>query len=101
MDIHDFVNEKRDEILALASRYRASDIRLVKPTASDPSIAAEEVVRLVATFSHDVQRSNYFDVLAEFQEDLEAWLGVKVHVYDANGFKGADGEAFLKETVAL
>ena len=98
MDINQFVNEKRDEILALAARHRAGDIRLVKPSDAD---SAEGIIKLVATFAHDAQRSNYFDVLVEFQEDLEAWLGVPVHVYDANGFKGADGEAFLQNTVFL
>ena len=98
MDVTQFVKEKKDEILALAARHGASDVRLVKPTAQD---AAEDVVRLVATFSDESKRTNYFDCLVEFQEDLEVWLGVTVHVYDANGFKWADGQAFLDETVSL
>jgi hypothetical protein len=37
----------------------------------------------------------------EFQTDLEIWLGVEVHVYDARGFKGADGEDFLSKTQVI
>ncbi len=98
MDSIRFVGEKKEEILALAARHGAVNVRLVKPSAED---AAHETLKLVADFSHGAQRSNYYDALIEFQEDLESWLGVSVHVYDANGFKGADGQAFLKETIAL
>lgn len=100
MDVTEFVESKRDEILALAQRHKASEIRVVKTGEVDVS-GVGDGVKLVATFPDDSQRSNYFDVLVEFQDDLEAWLGVKVHVYDANGFKGADGSAFLADTVPL
>ncbi len=100
MDVTEFVENKRAEILALAQRHRASEIRIVKSGEVDLS-GVGDGIKLVASFPSDSQRSNYFDVLVEFQEDLESWLGVKVHVYDANGFKGADGSAFLADTLPL
>ncbi|HEY9755391.1 MAG TPA: hypothetical protein V6C97_09525 [Oculatellaceae cyanobacterium] len=98
MDTEQFVKEKRGEILALATRHKVAEIRAVLP---DDTVSAEGGVKFVAKFGQDVQRSAYFDAIVEFQEDLESWLGVPVHVYDANGFKGDDGEAFLAKTIAV
>ena len=99
MDINQFLKEKREEIMALAARHRAENVRLVKPDQAE--LSAEQGIKLVASFPQDSHRSSYFDVLVEFQEDLEAWLGIKVHVYDANAFKGDDGTAFLNDTLAI
>ena len=98
MQTEQFVKEKRDEILALAARYKVTEIRAVLP---DDGAEAESGVKFVANFGQDAQRSDYFDAIGALQEDLEGWLGVPVHVYDANGFKGDDGQAFLTKTIAV
>jgi hypothetical protein len=98
MDTEQFIKKKRDEILALAARHKVTEIRAVLP---DDGSEAENGVKLVANFGQDSQRSDYFAVIVELQEDLEGWLGVPVHVYDANGFKGDDGQAFLAKTVSI
>lgn len=104
MDTTEFAKEKRDEILALAARHNASEIRIVIPeTTSIDTVSAafQDSLKIVASFTGDGQTSQYFDALVAFQTDLEMWLGIAVHVYDSTGFKGADGEEFLRKTQVL
>ncbi len=104
MDTIEFAKDKRDEILALATRHKATDIKVVVPEnvpADKSNPVAESGLKIVATFTGDSQTAQYFDALMAFQSDLEMWLGINVHVYDARGFKGADGEEFLRKTYLL
>ncbi len=104
MDTIEFAKDKRDEILALAARHEATDIRVVVPETESANKAlalADSSFKIVATLMGDPQSPQYFEALMAFQTDLEVWLGVDVHVYDARGFKGADGEDFLRKTHLL
>jgi hypothetical protein len=104
VDTIQFAKDKRDEILALAARHKATDIRVVIPdneSVDNVNTFSEASLKIVATFLGDAQTTQYFDTLMEFQTDLEIWLGVEVHVYDARGFKGADGEDFLSKTQVI
>jgi predicted nucleotidyltransferase len=108
VDTIEFAKDKRDEILALATRHKATEIRVVVPenepadkSSSAKAVGGESDIKIVATFLGDPQTTQYFDALMAFQTDLEVWLGVNVHVYDARGFKGADGEDFLRKTRLL
>jgi hypothetical protein len=104
VDTIEFAQEKRDEILALATRHKATDIRVVVPESEPavlPSAPVSTSFKIVATFMGDSETPQYFEALMAFQTDLEMWLEVDVHVYDARGFKGADGEEFLRKTQLL
>jgi hypothetical protein len=104
VDTIQFAKDKRDEILALAARHKATEIRVVVPengSVDNLTPASQAGLKIVATFLGDAQTTQYFDALIEFQTDLEIWLGVEVHVYDARGFKGADGEDFLSKTQVI
>ena len=104
MDTIEFAKDKRDEILALATRHKATDIRVVVPETEPAEVSSALVsssFKIVANFTGDSETPQYFEALMAFQTDLEMWLEVNVHVYDARGFKGADGEEFLRNTQLL
>jgi uncharacterized protein len=88
--------QRRDEILAVARRYGASNIRLFGSVARGDATAASDL-DLIVHFEPDRSLLDHGGLLMDLQE----LLGIKVDVIDEDAMRPRFREHVLKEAVAL
>lgn len=96
MELKDLIEEKRDEILAIAARHGAYNVRVfgsvVRGEADEPS----DIDFLV-----DMESGRSLFDLGGVLYDLQECLGVSVDVTTENGLRVRIRERVLKEAVPL
>jgi predicted nucleotidyltransferase len=89
----------RDEILRLAGKYDAQNVRIFGSVARGDAIASSDIDILVDMTTDD-RGFAYFGVLEDLRQDLETLLGRKVDIIDSVALKRTR-DRILNEAVAL
>ena len=90
------LKRQREEILALAARHGAQNVRLFGSVARGTADQLSDIDILV-----DLDRDRSLLDLAELLADLSELLGESVDVVTVNGLRGRIRERVLAEAVAL
>jgi predicted nucleotidyltransferase len=94
---HDqLVKEKREEILRLASRYGAHDVRVFGSTARGEADRGSDIDFLV-----ELETGRSLLDLGGLQMELESLLGCRVDVVTARGLKARIRERVLREAMPV
>lgn len=96
MEIVEILKEKRDEILRIAARYGASNVRVFGSVARGEANAQSDVDLLV-----ELERGRSLLDHAALMLDLERLLGRRVDVATERGLKPQIREHILREAVRL
>jgi uncharacterized protein len=96
MGIEDLLREKRDEILRIAARHGASNVRVFGSVAKGEATAQSDVDFLV-----ELERGRSLLDHAALMVDLENLLGRRVDVATERGLKPRVRERILTEAVQL
>lgn len=102
MDLAELIAAKRDQILAIAAKHGAYNVRVFGSVArGDYDQQTSDIDFLIRLDSENLAGMRYFGVLEELQEELERLLGRKVDLVDEKGLKEPLPERVLKEAVSL
>lgn len=96
MGIEDLLREKRDEILRIATRHGASNVRVFGSVAR-----GEASIRSDIDFLVELERGRSLLDHAALMIDLEDLLGRRVDVATERGLKPQTRERILQEAVRL
>ena len=96
MELEALIRSKREEILALAARHGASNVRVFGSVARGEAGPGSDIDLLVTLEDH----RSLLDLVALWQ-DLEDLLGCEVDVVTERGLKERMRERVLREAVAL
>lgn len=91
------LREKRDEILALAERHGAYNVRIFGSIARDEATSNSDIDLLV---SWDYEHISSWGGVG-FDADLEALLGISVDVISENGLSPLIKDQILQEAIPL
>lgn len=94
--LEDLLQEKRRDILHLAEKYGAYNVRVFGSVARGEADAESDIDLLV-----DMERDRSLLDLAGFLIEAENLLGCKVDAVTEKGLRGRIRERVLKEAVAL
>ena len=90
------LSERRSQIIALAERYRAGDVRVFGSVARGDATEGSDVDLLIKT-----QRGCSLFDLGGLLEDLQQLLGCRVDLVPEDGLKPRLRERVLKEAIPL
>jgi predicted nucleotidyltransferase len=96
MGIEDLLREKRDEILRIAARHGASNVRVFGSVARGEASTQSDI-----DFSVELERGRSLLDHAALMIDLESLLGRRVDVATDRGLKPQVRERILQEAVRL
>ena len=96
MRLPEFLQSKRDEILRLAARHGASNVRVFGSVARGDADADSDVDLLV-----DVEKGRSLIDLGALLEDLRGLLGCEVDIVTEKGLRARIRDRVLKEAVSL
>ena len=96
MDLRNLVKQKRDEILKIAARHGASNVRIFGSVARGEADEKSDIDILV-TFESTVSLLDH----AALMLDLEALLGCKVDVVNEKGLRPRMKETVLQDALPL
>lgn len=96
MRLDQIVREKRDEILDIAARYGASDVRIFGSVARGESDGESDVDFLV-----ELEEGRSLLDLGGLQMELESLLGCPVDVVTVRGLKERIRERVLREAMPV
>lgn len=96
MDIRELLKSKRDEILRIAARHGASNVRVFGSVARGEAGVESDVDFLV-----EMDRGRSLLDRAALMLDLEQALGRRVDVANERGLKSSVREQILKDAVRL
>ncbi|MDD2903262.1 MAG: nucleotidyltransferase family protein [Syntrophales bacterium] len=96
MELNEILKEKRQEILLLASRHGASNVRVFGSVARGEADAASDLDVLV-----DLEPGRSLLDLGGLLMDLQQLLGREVDVVTAKGLRARIRERVLKEAIPL
>jgi uncharacterized protein len=96
MNLEDLLKTYRNEILQIASRYGATNVRVFGSVARGESDSFSDIDLLVE-FEPGTTLLDH----AGLELDLETFLGIKVDVVSDNGLRERVRERVLREAVAL
>ena len=96
MRLPEFLQSKRDEILRLAARHGASNVRVFGSVARGDFDAGSDVDLLV-----DVEKGRSLIDLGALLEDLRGLLRCEVDIVTEKGLRARIRDRVLKEAVSL
>jgi len=94
--VEDLLRDKRDEILSIAARHGASNVRIFGSVARGEATAQSDVDFLV-----ELERGRSLLDHAALMVDLESLLGRRVDIATERGLKPRFREVILREAVRL
>ena len=100
MDITKLIEKRRAEILAIASKHQASNVRIFGSYARKEADQQSDLDILVHLNTNKTGFA-YFRLLDDMQDELKSLLGIKVDVIDESGLKPKIKSRILKEAVSL
>jgi len=101
MSLSKLIAEKREQILSVAEKYGAQNVRVFGSVARGDYDEQSDIDFLLRLDSSNLKGMRYFGVLEQLREELEAILGRTVDVVDELGLKDPLPEHVLKEAVSL
>ena len=96
MHLDDLLKSKRDEILAIAAKHGAHNVRVFGSVARGEDDSNSDIDLLV-----ELKRGTTLLRHAALMQELEELLGVKVDVVSDRGLRDRVRDRVLKEAVAL
>jgi uncharacterized protein len=96
MELGQLLQQNRDEILCIAARHGASNVRVFGSVARGDATANSDVDVLV-----DLEPNRSLFDLGAFLEDLKSLLGCRVDVVTEKGLRARIRERVLQEAVQL
>ena len=96
MDIYNKLQERREEIMAVAAKHGAYNIRVFGSIARNEADSASDIDLLV-----DMELGRSLFDLGGLLVDLQELLGCRVDVVTEKGLRGRIRERVLREAVAL
>ena len=96
MHLDDLLKEKRSEILQIATRYGAYNVRIFGSVARGDADSSSDIDLLV-----EFKRGTTLLSHAAMMQELEDLLGVKVDVVSERGLRERVRERVMREAVAL
>ena len=87
MDLSERISKKREQILQVAERYGAQDVRVFGSVARGDFDETSDVDFLIRLDSYNFEGVRYFAVLEQIREELEGILGCKVDVVEEKGLR--------------
>ena len=101
MTLSGILAEKRDQVLSVAAKYGARDLRVFGSVARGDANECSNIDILIKLDSANLKGTRYFGVLVQLQEEWEEILHRPVEVVDELGLKDPLPEHVLKEAVSL
>lgn len=101
MNLSEEIAKKREQILSVAERYGARNVRVFGSVARGDFDDQSDVDFLIQLDSTNLKGMRYFGVLEQLREELEGVLGHRVDVVDELGLKDPLPEHVLREAVSL
>ena len=101
MDLAKVIRDNREQILRIAAKHGAHDVRVFGSVARGDFDDKSDVDLLIQLDSSNLTGMRYFGVLEELREELEGLLGRPVDVVDELGLQDPLPDYVLKEAVAL
>ena len=101
MDLSKRISEKREQILRIAEKYGARNVRVFGSVARGDCNDQSDVDFLLQLDSSNLKGVRYFGVLEQLREEMEEVLGLRVDVVDEFGLEAPLPEHVLKEAVSL
>ncbi|HMX46797.1 MAG TPA: nucleotidyltransferase family protein [Candidatus Obscuribacter sp.] len=101
MDLSERISKKREQILQVAERYGAQDVRVFGSVARGDFDETSDVDFLIRLDSSNFEGVRYFAVLEQIREELEGILGCKVDVVEEKGLRERIRGQVLAEAIAI
>jgi len=101
MDLAKLIADKRDELVAIARRHGAYNVRIFGSVARGTFTDKSDIDILVDLGGSKFDGLRYFGVIEELHEEFEALLGHKVDVVDEHGLKASIRDAVLAEAISI
>ena len=101
MDLSERISKKREQILQVAERYGAQDVRVFGSVARGDFDDTSDVAFLIRLDSSNFEGVRYFAVLEQIREELEGILGCKVDVVEEKGLRERIRGQVLAEAIAI
>lgn len=101
MELAKLIAQKREQILSVAAKYGAHDVRVFGSAARGDFDASSDIDILIKLDSSNLEGMRYFGVLEELEEELEQLLGCNVDVVDEKGLREKIKAEVLSEAIAL
>lgn len=101
MSLSKLLTEKREQILRIAEKYGARNVRVFGSVARGDYDEKSDVDFLLQLDSTNLKGLRYFSVLEQMREEFEAILDRKVDVVDEFGLQNPLPERVLKEAISL
>ncbi|MBI5174980.1 MAG: nucleotidyltransferase family protein [Candidatus Melainabacteria bacterium] len=101
MDLSERISKKREQILQVAERYGAQDVRVFGSVARGDFDDTSDVDFLIRLDSSNFDGVRYFAVLEQIREELEGILGCKVDVVEEKGLRERIRGQVLAEAIAI
>jgi predicted nucleotidyltransferase len=100
MNLAEQLRAKREDILAIATKFGATNVRVFGSVARGKADSKSDIDILVSLRT-EKKGLAYIGLLCDLQENLEHLLGKKVDLIDERALKGQTKERILKEAVSL
>jgi predicted nucleotidyltransferase len=101
MNLATLIEEKREQILRVAERYGASNVRVFGSVARGDYNDKSDIDFLIRLDSSNLRGMRYFGVLEELEEELEQLLGCNVDIVDEKNLRERLKDEVLAEAIAL
>ncbi len=101
MDLSERISKKREQILQVAERYGAQDVRVFGSVARGDFDDTSDNDFLIHLDSSNFDGVRYFAVLEQIREELEGILGCKVDVDEEKGLRERIRGQVLAEAIAI
>jgi len=101
VDLSERISKKREQILQVAERYGAQDVRVFGSVARGDFDETSDVDFLIRLDSSNFEGVRYFAVLEQIREELEGILGCKVDVVEEKGLRERIRGQVLAEAIAI
>jgi predicted nucleotidyltransferase len=101
MDLAKIVSDHREQILGIAAKHGARDVRVFGSVARGEFKAGSDIDILIRLDSSKLEGMRYFGVLEELREELETALGQKVDVVDEKSLRETIKDEVLQQAIAL
>jgi predicted nucleotidyltransferase len=101
MDLSRIIADHREQILSIAAKHGAHDVRLFGSAARGDFKEDSDIDILIKLDSSKLTGMRYFVVLEEMQEELEILLGRKVDLVDEKGLREKIRADVLNQAIAL
>ncbi|MCC7528477.1 MAG: nucleotidyltransferase domain-containing protein [Candidatus Melainabacteria bacterium] len=101
MNLNERIAEKREQILKVAEKYGANNVRVFGSVARGDSGEKSDIDFLIQLDSSKLEGMRYFSVLEDMKEELELLLNCRVDIVEEKSLREKFKAEVLAEAIAL